>query len=215
MIAPESLPPPLHAYPAPWRPCPGGLDAQELFQKQAEEEALFLGIIRDAGRAQTPLDNLFRQTMRLAFPQASEDDLERSLKVIKARTEDWQSTLDKNGNPAWISVHLHEGAENGEGLHPGGVLPSDAETAAPPKVDTEGRSERDRERPGLFGGILGMFSGAASGKRHQITPESIAAGKGTIPPPERRPLRGIVRLAMLVGLCVLAYRLTRGCTPVF
>jgi|GEM_PF-4104579 len=203
-------------YPAPWRSGPEGPpDAQTLFLEQSREEELFQRIMGEATQEKTPLEDLLRHTMRLAFPHALDSDLERAIGVIKARTDHWQDSFDREGNPCWISLTLSERDENTDKIQPDAVLPSDAESAAPPKTDTEGRSEKDRERPGFFGGLLGMFFRPPDPRRTQITPASIAAGRGTIPPPQPRPLRSLIRLVILGGICALAYYalVIKGCTP--
>ena len=179
-----------------------------------QEEVLFRHIMDEARSECSQLGDSLRDFMRLAFPRAGDGDIERAVATVKASTASWQDAYDKEGNPCWISLTLPERGESDEGLQPGGVLPSEAESAGPPKTDAERKAEHDRERPGFF---KRLFGGASSvdPKRPPVTPASIAAGKGTIPPPKPRPLRGFIRLAVLGAVFAVIYHMVvvRGCTP--
>jgi len=204
------------SFPAPWRPGPEGLpDPQTLLLEQIREEELFQRIMEEAKQEKTPLEDLLKHTIRLVFPQAEDSHVERALAAFKARSAERQNRVDRDGNPHWISLTVSERDESGVRIKPDTVRPSDAESAAPPKTDTKGRSEKDRERPGIFKRFWGMFSRPPDPRRTQITPDPIAARKGATPPPRPSPLRGLVRLSLLFGICALVYYALalRGCMP--
>lgn len=211
MIDPESAAEPFRACPAPWRPCPGGPDAQTLFLEQKREEELFQCILEEARQEETALNGLFGHVMRLAFPNTPEADRERALGMILSRTANWQNSFDKDGNPRWISLTLPERDEHEKGIHPDPVLPSDMESAAPPQADARETPEKNGNVSGFFARLSGIFSGIP-GSGHQ---PATAAGRGTIPPPRPRPLRGVARLVIVGSICAVLYHalVVRGCMP--
>jgi len=220
MPAVPSLHQSLLSTPAAWRPNRLSREEEAAFIETTriefqQEEALFRHIMDEARNESSHLDDSLRDFMRLAFPNAGEDDIERAVATVKASTASWQNAYDKEGNPCWISLTLPERDESDEGLQPGGVLPSEAESAGPPKTDIEGKAEKDRERPGFFKRLFGGASSSVDPRRPPVTPASIAAGKGTIPPPKPRPLRGFIRLAVLAAVFAVIYHMVvvRGCTP--
>ena len=142
---------PSRSYPAPWRSSPENPDMQTLFLEQNREEELFQRIMGEAKHEKTPLDNLIKNTVRLAFPHTKDNDIERTLGVIKACTAHWESRFDRDGNPCWITLNQLVCDKAADKVQPDAKLPSDAESAAPSKKNqvtpTSIAADRDRLPP--------------------------------------------------------------------
>ena len=217
MIMPGSEPFLNHSVfgPPAWRPRSDTADTRSVSLAQQQEQELFDQIMAEARREDSLLDELFRDATRLAFPQADEAYIDRAL--ARARTDmlRWRESVDQEGNPSWITLTLPERPMEDDGIQPGAVLPSDTESAVPLSEKEAADKKKEQELQGLFGRLLGFFSGDSETKHPPVTRASIAAGKGTIPPPVRRPMRSLFRtflLSMIFGIFYYALSL-RGCVP--
>jgi hypothetical protein len=142
--------------PIPWRSSPEGPDAQTLLLEQSREEELFQRIMGEAQHEKTPLEELLKSTMRLAFPHAKDSDLERALNEIKARSTEWQNNVDQDGNPRWISLPLRERNNSKTKAQPSVARPSATKTknAAPQKKDKKSGFLHGLIRLVVFGAIF-------------------------------------------------------------
>jgi len=148
--------------------------------EQSREEELFQRIMGEAKQEQTPLDDLLDATLRLAFPQGKDSDIERALGALKARSAEWQNRLDQGGNPCWISLAPQEPDESQDTAQPDAKRPS---------------GTKDAKRP-------------AHMKDAQHPPDNPADTKDAAPPkktPAPSFARGLIRLVVFAGIVMLAY----------
>ena len=175
----ESVPP------YSWRSNLEGPDAQTLFEQSRlehnREEELFQRIMGEAQYEKTPLDELLRSTLRLAFPHAKDSDLERALGMIRARSAEWRNNLDQDGNPRWITLPLRERDSAKDTEQAGATRPPDTK-------DATRHSNKDATR----------------------LPDTKDDTKDADPPKEKaKPtfLGGLIRLVVFAGLVLLAYHI--------
>ena len=140
-------------YPAPWRSSSEGPDAQTLLLEHNREEELFQHIIGEAQHEKTPLEELLKPTLHLAFPHAKDSDLEHALSTIKTRSAEWQNNIDQDGNPCWISLSLPERNRGKNTTQSAAIRPGAKKNATPQKKNPL----RSLMRLLLFVGIFALL----------------------------------------------------------
>ncbi|MDR2488713.1 MAG: hypothetical protein LBD42_04385 [Desulfovibrio sp.] len=115
--------------------CPAVTPAGAGCPEHDREHALFSRIMSDAGRQETHLPGLHDLATSLASPHNGEaEDPDRAPDANAAEREgEWTATVDKAGNPRWITLSVPERAPDGR------IVP---EEPLPPPLLTARRSLR-------------------------------------------------------------------------
>ncbi|MDL2267072.1 hypothetical protein LJC46_03680 [Desulfovibrio sp. OttesenSCG-928-G15] len=183
-----------HAYPAPWRMPPDGADATREALVQSAEEERFHHIMAEARDANVPIENLLRATLNLAFPNASREDVDRAHARVMQELTAWQSALDNEGNPAWLTLASAD-AEDDPALRPETILPEGHGKAYP--EETAVPVKEKKKRPSIFYGIIALVRGLF-GLRQEIDNDEPAA-----PTP---PVLKIIRIAFFALFFLSTYK---------
>ena len=176
-----------------------------LLAEQERELGLFRRVLEDARNRDTPLRDLFSGMIHLAMPGLSEEERQRAAARCEEETLRWLDSMDEEGNPRWISLTLVDRRSETDGIKPGSVLPDEQESAAPKNrlhKDAENSSEIPKRENFLFSGlefIVRRFK--KDGKEDRPKPGDVYRGKGTLPPPRPRPMRGFFRI-LVVSICL-------------
>lgn len=166
------------------------------------EAALYARILADARREDSALENLYLQTLHLAFPRVDEARGRRETEAYARRLEGWSRSLDENGNPCWISLTLPERRDD-QALRPEGVLPSESESAAPANR-LRGNANDGGEKNALFRAVDRLFT-PFTGSKAAVTAKPGGAKGTLVPPIEPHPLRGFIRMLLLGAALALAF----------
>ncbi len=183
--------------------------------EEEQEETLFRHIIAQARDPKQPLRLLSDQARALCNPHAppsrpeGRDDNHAS----------WHNSMDRDGNPAWISLSLPQREEEQESAAPKDALPE--ESAAPssswgklPFSITSGK-DSPRKNAGKHAPVAGSQSIAGRFfSKNPEQPDTPAArilrereGKGSLTPRKARPLRGFFRILLITAILAMIYHI--------
>lgn len=195
-----------------WRRDEGAPSFEEMRDYQSREEALFAEVMERARLETTEPFEQFLAMQQLANPGADETLLRRAAGRDVEQLLRCEESLDEDGNPRWISLSLPDRRDSDTRIDPEGVLPSDAESAAPPTT------EYDKKQSGGTGkGLLGrLFKRSGNKTPEEDDPVSVnpyrrlrekRQAEETPLPPHKRFLFRMLRMALLFIIIYEVYRI--------
>lgn len=171
---------------------------EQLARDQQIEEERFYGIMHKARDFRTPPELLLKNTLYLAYPTASEDDIMWAYKRIQRSIAAWREGADAEGNPLWISLTLPEREEE-EGLAPPSVFPEGKEKVRPEEIQE--KKPEDAKPKGLLPRLFGFITDLFGSQKAAATPVKKGAAA-----PAYNPVKRLLRLALFALFFYITYR---------
>jgi hypothetical protein len=190
-----------------WRCFVGAPDREALLREQLREEDVYRSVLLAARQEDTALETLFFPVGILAYPKADQELVRNAAeRDVKNLLRGLQG-LDEDGNPRWISLHLTERRDVDKELAPESILPSGAESAAPPVDDRKAGSAACKERKGFFSFLLRRFRPMTPEERPLTANpyERLRSARAASTPPPSVHKRFLFRLLRMALFVVILY----------
>jgi hypothetical protein len=190
-----------------WRGFAGAPDREALLREQLREEDVYRSILLAARQEETPLESLFFPVGILAYPKADQELIRNAAERDAENVLRGLQGLDVEGNPRWISLHLTERRDVDKELAPENILPSGAESAAPPVDDRKAGSAARKERKGLFSFLLRRFRPMTPEERPLTANpyERLRSARAASAPPPSVHKRFLFRLLRMALFVIILY----------
>lgn len=209
---------------APWRVRERDPRQYEALLRELEREAfMYAHILNQARDRDVPVCDLLADAVRLAYPHADEESVQRTVARCEQENALWREGLDAEGNPRWISLTVRERRTQDDSIAPEGVLPTEDESAAPKEgVLSPARDGKEAPIPErnnmLFDGLEWLVRGILGTRKKPPSPlphDGLRPRRGTLPPPRPQPLRGLLRMLLAGAILGAAYHFLalRGWVP--